>query len=143
MTTNEANELTAQLWRQRELLEMLLFKYEEERLLRTAGMTRWLAHASREIEVVTGRLGKSSLSTAVAISSLGESWGLPRGALLRDLAEGAPSAMWAEIFTDHLRALVEVITEIREVRAQTNATYRANGEIDHTEQSARLIDTVL
>ena len=143
MTTNEANELTAQLWRQRELLEMLLFKYEEERLLRTAGMTRWLAHANREIEVVTGRLGKSSLSTAVAISGLGESWGLPRGALLRDLAEGAPSAMWAEIFTDHLRAMVEVITEIREVRAQTSATYRANGEVDHTEQSARLIDTVL
>jgi hypothetical protein len=106
-------------------------------------MTRWLAHASREIEVVTGRLGKSSLSTAVAISSLGESWGLPHGALLRDLAEGAPNPMWAEIFTDHLRALVDVITEIREVRAQTTATYRANGEIDHTEQSARLIDTVL
>lgn len=143
MTTHDANELTAQLWRQRELLEMLLFKYEEERLLRTAGMTRWLAHAAREIDVVTGRLGKASLSTAVAISSLGESWGLPRGALLRDLAEGAPNPMWAEIFTDHLRALVDVITEIREVRAQTNATYRANGGVDHTEQTARLIDTVL
>jgi hypothetical protein len=143
MTTNEANELTAQLWRQRELLEMLLFKYEEERLLRTAGMTRWLPHAAREIEVVTGRLGTTSLATAVAISSLGDSWGLPPGALLRDLAEGAPNPMWAEIFSDHLNALVEVIAEIREVRAQTSGTYLANGDVDHTEQTARLIDTVL
>jgi hypothetical protein len=142
-TTNEANELTAQLWRQRELLELLLFKYEEERLLSAAGKSRWSAHAAREVDVVIERLSACSLSTAVAISGLGEAWGLPRGSLLRDLAENAPSPMWQDIFSEHLEAMVGLICEIRDLRAETAPTYGATGAADHTEQSARLIDTML
>src|SRR4051812_39244560 len=40
-------EVSNVLWRERELLEMLLFKLEEEQLLLTAGRTRWLPHATR------------------------------------------------------------------------------------------------
>ena len=35
-----ANELSMQLWRERELLEMLLFKLDEQQLLLAAGRTR-------------------------------------------------------------------------------------------------------
>lgn len=143
MTTTDANELSTQLWRQRELLEMLLFKYEEEQLLRTAGITRWSHHAAREVEAVIERLTACSLSTAVAISAVGTEWGLPSGALLRDLAEGAPSAMWKEIFTEHLEALVDLICEIRDMRSAEAQTYRPDGSVDHTSQTARLIDTEL
>ena len=33
------------LWRERQLLELLVFKLEEEQLVLAAGRTRWLAHA--------------------------------------------------------------------------------------------------
>ena len=143
MSTTEANELTAQLWRQRELLEMLLFKYEEERLLRAAGMTRWYAAATRELEAVIDRLATTNLSTGVAISGVASAWGLPADVLLRDLAEDAPSVMWREILAEHLNALVTLISEIRELRARADGTYRADGTADHINQAARLLDTVL
>ena len=46
------NELSAVLWRERELLELLTFKLEEEQLLLAAGRSRWVSHASREVEQV-------------------------------------------------------------------------------------------
>ena len=143
MTNTEANELSAQLWRQRELVELLLFKYEEERLLRAAGLERWSTHADRETQIVIERLAACSLSTAVAISGVATAWGLRSDALLRDLAEAAPSGMWREILTDHLDALVGLISEIRDLRSDPSGTYRPDGSLDHTAQTARLIDAVL
>jgi hypothetical protein len=143
MTNTEANELSAQLWRQRELLEMLLFKYQEEQLLRAAGMDRWSGHAERETQIVVERLSTCSLSTAVAISGAATAWGLPAHALLRDLAEGAPSGMWRDILTEHLDALVDMISEIRDLRSASSGTYRPDGSLDHIGQTARLIDAVL
>lgn len=140
---NEANELSAQLWRQRELLEMLLFKYEEDRLLKTAGLARWYAASARELDAVIDRLAQTNLATAVAISGLGSTWGLPSGALLRELADAAPSVMWREILSEHHEALVGLISEIRDVRAQSAGTYRADGSSDHTDQAARLLDAML
>ena len=45
-------EVSSILWRERELLELLLFKLEEEQLLLAAGRSRWLGHATREVEMV-------------------------------------------------------------------------------------------
>src|SRR6266704_1514339 len=45
-------ELSSILWRERDLLELLLFKIEEEQLVLAAGRSRWLAHATREVELV-------------------------------------------------------------------------------------------
>ena len=47
-----ANDLSTFLWHERELLELLIFKLEEEQLLLTAGKTKWLQHATREVEQV-------------------------------------------------------------------------------------------
>ena len=44
------------LWRERQLLELLVFKLEEEQLVLAAGRTRWLAHATREVENVLGEI---------------------------------------------------------------------------------------
>ena len=38
------------LWRERNLLELLAFKLDAERLLARAGRTRWLARADHEVE---------------------------------------------------------------------------------------------
>ena len=43
-----AHELSALLWRERELLDVLQFTLEVEQLLLTAGNTRWLNGASAE-----------------------------------------------------------------------------------------------
>ena len=44
------------LWRERNLLELLAFKLEAERLLARAGRTRWLAKADHEVEMVIDEL---------------------------------------------------------------------------------------
>ena len=40
------SEVSNILWRQRQLLELLLFKLEEEQLVLKSGSTRWLANRS-------------------------------------------------------------------------------------------------
>ena len=65
-----ATELSALLWRERELLELLIFKLEEEQLLLTAGKTRWIQHATREVEQVMNKLRESGLSRTVAVAEL-------------------------------------------------------------------------
>jgi len=50
------SEVSSILWRERQLLELLLFKLEEEQLLLAAGRTRWLPHATREVDRVLAQL---------------------------------------------------------------------------------------
>jgi len=111
-----ANEVSAILWRERELLELLLFKLEEEQLLLTAGKTRWLQHATREVEQVMERLRSSSLTRAVEVSTLAEEWGATSDASLRDLVAHAPDGPWGEIFAGHLQAMTELTTQIKQLR---------------------------
>jgi len=47
----QLNEVSNILWRERNLLELLAFKLDAERLLARAGRTRWLARADHEVEV--------------------------------------------------------------------------------------------
>ncbi len=62
-----ANELSMQLWRERELLEMLLFKLDEQQLLRAAGRSQWIHFATREIEQVLERLKTTALTRSVEV----------------------------------------------------------------------------
>ncbi|RZI81075.1 MAG: flagellar protein FlgN, partial [Microbacterium sp.] len=64
-----ANELSMQLWRERELLEMLIFKLEEQRLLLESGGMRWIHFATREIEQVLERLRESGLGREVEVAA--------------------------------------------------------------------------
>ncbi len=48
-------DLSLILWRERELLETLLYKLEQEQLVLASGRTRWLARAAREVETVLRR----------------------------------------------------------------------------------------
>lgn len=143
MTTTDVTDLAAQLWRQRRWLEMLLFKYQEEGLIAAAGMTRWSAHAAREIDAVMERLDSCSPSTAAAISAVAVAWALPSEALLRDLVDRAPTPVWRQILSEHLNALVELVHQIRDVAAQSPESHRADGSARYAEQTARLIDGTL
>jgi hypothetical protein len=117
-----ANDLSNLLWRERELLELLVFKLEEEQLLLTAGKSRWLPQATREVEAVLSRIRVAGMERAVEASSVALAWGLPEDATLRSLAEHAPSDTWRDILSSHLAGLTALTAQIAEVR-DTNLTY--------------------
>jgi flagellar biosynthesis/type III secretory pathway chaperone len=111
-----ANDVSALLWRERELLELLLFKLEEEQLLLTAGKSRWLSHATREVEQVMDRLRAAGLTRTLEVATLAEEWGAGENSTLRELAAIAPDGPWRDIFTGHLRAMTEITGQIKELR---------------------------
>ena len=158
-------ELSTLLWRERELLEMLLFKLEEEQLLLTAGRTRWLAHANREVETVMEKVREATLVRTVASESVATSWGLEPDVPLREIVAAAPATgPWREIFEGHLTGLTELTVRIKTVRdANTQfvnhaarstqetlatlggeaRTYDATGAATSQSAVAHLFDTVL
>ncbi|MEN2741474.1 flagellar export chaperone FlgN [Microbacterium sp. X-17] len=159
-----ANELSNELWRQRELLELLLYKFEVEQLLLASGKARWVPHATREAEVVIERLRTATLSMSVAASALAIEWSLPADTRLRELAAGAPEGAWQGIFAAHLEALVTLTREIRTVRAGNDrllrnalraaqdtfdavsdgaSVYTSDGTTDLPSARARLVDATL
>jgi len=111
-----SNELSMQLWRERELLELLLFKLEEEQLLLAAGKSRWIQFSTREIEQVIERLKASGMARVVESEAVAEDWGAPEGATLRELIDHAPEGPWRDVFSEHLRALTQLTAEIAQLR---------------------------
>lgn len=156
-----ANELSAQLWRERELLELLLFKLEEQELLLAAGRTRWMQFATREIEQVLDGLRTAGIARVVETETVAAEWGAPEGASIRQLIDSAPEGAWRDVLTEHLNALTKLTDEIGRLRdansEQLRAVMRATQETiaglgDDTgeytthgerarEDSARIIDT--
>lgn len=159
-----AQELSALLWRERELLELLTFKLEEEQLLLTAGKTRWVQHATREVEQVMERLRVTGLARTVEVAAVAADWGTEEGASLRELVARAPAGPWSEIFTGHLQAMTALTAEIKQLRdvneqflraavrttqemlagAEKEArTYDARGSADAASRNAQLFDASL
>jgi len=119
------NELSAVLWRERELLELLTFKLEEEQLLLTAGKSRWIEHATREVEQVLERLRTAGLERTVEVAVVAEEWGTAGETPLRELVDHAPDGPWADIFTSHLRAMTELTRQIKQLRDENEQFLRA------------------
>src|ERR1041384_3297980 len=99
------------LWRGRQLMELLVFKLEEEQLVLASGRARWLAHATREVETVLGEIKRIELERAVQVADAGRELGLSGAPTLRELAELTP-APWDGIFGEHRRALLTLAQEI-------------------------------
>ncbi|WP_022883831.1 flagellar protein FlgN [Glaciibacter superstes] len=156
-----ANELSALLWRERELLDLLTFKLEEEQLLLTAGKTRWLQHATREVEQVMVLLREAGLGRTVEVAALATEWGTDQDATLRELVAHAPDGPWGEIFDAHLDAMTNLTAEIKNLRdvnerflraaarstqetlagvGGDSSTYDAKGVSDRSSQNARLFE---
>ena len=108
------NDISTVLWRERQLLELLVFKLEEEQLLLTAGKTRWVNHASREVEIVLEQLRSAELLRAVKVEAAAVELGLESFPGLRSLAEAAPEP-WASILARHRQAFLELTGEIRDL----------------------------
>ncbi|AEI10970.1 flagellar export chaperone FlgN [Cellulomonas gilvus] len=154
--------LSEVLWHERTLLELLLFKLEEEQLLLTAGRTRWLAHATREVEAVLSQIRDAELGRSVEASAACAELGLPDGAALADLADAAP-APWDELLRQHRDSFASLTAEIsqladgnRELLAMSHRatqetlaslhdvhTYDGSGRSAGTAADALLVDRTL
>ncbi len=114
-------ELSNVLWREREVLELLLFKLEEEQLVLASGRTRWLPHATREVEVVLDQVRAAELERAVHVEAVAAEVGAPAGAGLRQLSDVAP-APWDEVLSGHRDAFLVLTADI-------SATAQANRDV--------------
>jgi flagellar biosynthesis/type III secretory pathway chaperone len=120
-----ANDLSTFLWHERELLELLIFKLEEEQLLLTAGKTKWLQHATREVEQVVQKLREAGLARAVEASRTALAWGAKEDASLGELADAAPPGPWGDILRAHLEAMGSQTSQIKQLRDANERFLRA------------------
>lgn len=119
------HELSALLWRERELLDLLTFKLEEEQLLLMAGKSRWLPHGTREVEQVLEHLSTTGLARAVEVAAVVQQWGLSVDSSLSELAAAAPDAVWADVLSSHLKAMQRQTAAIQELRDSNEQFLRA------------------
>lgn len=131
------NALSTRLWRERELLDLLQFKLEEQQLLLISGKSQWVGHAAREIETVLEKLREASLSRAVASSWVAAELGLPDDVTLAQLSAAVNEPAWREVLTQHLQALRTSASSITSLR-DTNSTYLRSAQRAAQESLAAL-----
>lgn len=155
--------LSSMLWRERQLLELLLFKLEVEQLLLTSGHTRWLSHATDEVEAVLEQIRATELGHAVESDAVAAQLGIPAGSTLAQLAAAAPTP-WAGLLSEHRDAFIDLTGQIERLAAdnrtlltashraaqetlmavtQAVQTYDANGHAGSPTGSASLLDETL
>jgi hypothetical protein len=104
-------KLSQILWRERELLDTLLFKLETEQLVLAGGRNRWLMRAAREVENVLETIRQTEILRSVAADEAAASLGLEHNPSLRALAE-AVEEPWRSLLLDHHEAFVTVTREV-------------------------------
>jgi hypothetical protein len=156
--------LSTLLWREQELLDLLLFKAEEKQYLILTGKTRWLARIAHEIEVVLDQLRTLEVERAAATEVIAVRFGLGANPSLRQLAEKAPTP-WNDLFAKHHEALLVLVTDLRSlsdanrelieggmavlgdallsVRTPSAGTYGASGRAQNGDSRAVTLDGAL
>jgi len=119
-------DLSSLLWRQRELLELLVFKLEEEQMMLASGRSKWLAHATREVEAVLDQIRRTEVLRAAEADAVARELGLAPNPSLADLAAAAPEP-WASLLRDHRQAFLALTTEITTL-AQANKDLLTAGQ---------------
>lgn len=124
-------KLSLILWRERELLDTLLYRLELEQLVLASGRNRWLVRATQDVEAVLATLRETELLRAVAADEVAEAVGLTANPSLRVLAENMEEP-WRQVFTEHRDAFITLTREITELadanRGLITAGYRAARE---------------
>jgi hypothetical protein len=104
-------KLSLILWRERELLDTLLYKLEIERLILATGNSRWLMNATREVEAVLTTLRETEVLRAIAADEAAASLSMQSNPSLRALARAA-DAPWDELLHEHGDAFESLTREI-------------------------------
>lgn len=109
-------ELSNVLWRQRQLLDLLLFRMTVEQNLLVSRQVRWLARATDEVEAVLDEMRDSELVRAVVLAEVAAELGLGPDPSLHDLVTAAPDP-WAQILDEHRRAFLALTDEVQSIAA--------------------------
>jgi flagellar biosynthesis/type III secretory pathway chaperone len=118
-------DLAAVLWRQRDLLERLVYRLECEQLLLAAGRTRFLALATGEVEDLMAQLRVVEMQRAAAADRAAREVGLQPGASLEELAS-AVQPPWTGVLVEHREALLVLTRELGAL-AEANRSLMAAG----------------
>ncbi|HEY6795730.1 MAG TPA: flagellar export chaperone FlgN [Kineosporiaceae bacterium] len=118
-------DLAAVLWRQRELLERLVYRLECEQLLVAAGRTRFLGIATAEVESLLDELRVVEVQRAAMADLVAAEVGLDAGVSLEEIA-GSVQPPWTEVFVEHRHALLTLAAELSAL-AETNRHLMAAG----------------
>lgn len=118
-------DLAAVLWRQRELLERLVYRLECEQLLLAAGRTRFLPLATAEVEELISDLSVIEMQRASVADAVAAEVGLAAGTPLEELAAAAEPP-WTGVLVDHRNALLTLTGELT-VLAEANRHLMAAG----------------
>lgn len=110
------DDLSLILWRERELLETLLYKLEVEKLVLASGSSHWLAVAAREVESVLVSIRETELLRATVADQAAASLGMAANPSLRTLAE-AVEEPWRTILLDHREAFLGYTRQVTELAA--------------------------
>ena len=116
--------LSLVLWREREQMETLLFKLEQETLVLSSGRSRWLMRSAREVEAVLDQLRHTEIVRSAAADQAAAELGLDIDASLKDLAEAAGEP-WRSILLDHREAFEQLTREIAESAESNRALVTA------------------
>src|SRR3546814_16934634 len=113
--------LSAILWRERNLLESLLYRLEVEQLVLDSGKTRWLLQAANDVEQVVITIRQTELLSAVASDEVAASVGLEHNTSLRDLAADVEGPR-RQVLPEHSDAFALIPSDIAALSATTSAT---------------------
>ncbi len=125
---HEFADLTNLLWREREVLNLVLFKLIEEQLVVAAGQTRWLPDANRELESALDELRTTEVLRAVESDALTDRLGLGPDATLAEIAEVAAEP-WSAILREHREALLSLAGEVKDATEQNRRLLTAGAKL--------------
>ena len=111
-----ADELSAHLLREREMLELLVFKLDVQQMILATGRTRWIGQTTTEIERVVAAMPALAMTRDTLVVAVADEWGVPDATTLRELIDASPTEAWREVFTGHFAAMLELADEIREMK---------------------------
>ena len=120
------SEVSTILWRERELLELLLFKLDEEQLVLTSGRMRWLARATKEVEMVLCEIRRTEVARAIEVDAAAKALGLDPNPSLTRLADASPEP-WASLLREHRAAFLAMTAEINQL-AEINRDLLTSGQ---------------
>ena len=119
-----ASEVSTLLWRERQLLDLLLFKLEEEQLILAASRPHLLGPASAEVAQVVEQITQCEAEREAASWELAQELGLEPPVRLAALVLAAEEP-WTGILADHRKALIDAVERIRTMANATKALLAA------------------
>lgn len=106
--------LSAVLWREREVLDNLLYRLDVQQLLLMGGRDMWLVRVSREIEQAIEQVRSIELERAILFDMAARELGLDPSPSLSQIAAVVPDP-WGDLLSEHYEAFMSLSTRIQAV----------------------------